>query len=252
MIDNANHMFIERHEYIKLGELLLTIPSLSVDLWISETRQARLGMNEGHGSSEQPLPYEYSAAEAADKLHAVLTTWARTVCEQRGVEYMPLGYVSLGTMGPLPRGIRWLPAEYIESTPGVARWLRRYRMALAMTEGAEMAYGDIKAVTDDAARIICPPARPIVVDEAKVQRARKMRLNARGIAIMARELGEEYRNLNVRRIQTLATAHKIEPLPGPWFAEFDDSGKVNLTAQYVVGEVLDAHLTHRIRRQDAN
>lgn len=223
-IDNANHLFIERHDLKVLRRLLHGIPELATELGIAVTKQARLGevgrSRKPRRPSEQPLPYNLQASEVAEELHNFLTGWARLVCEQRAIEYQ----------GPT-------------STPGVANWLERHVYSLAMTEGAETVLPELEQILKAAEFIVCPPARPITVDAAKYARARKVRLNASGIAVLAQELGEEYRNLTARRVRVLRDAGLIAPIPGPWRPDWPDL--------YQVGDVLDAHLTLPIRERHA-
>lgn len=216
-----NHMFITKHELTKLREVLAEIPTLAADLPVTITKQARLG-EVGRGRkprrpSEQPLPYHVDAARVADELHNALAGWVRLTCEQRAMDYT----------GPT-------------STAGLARWLDRHYIALAMTEGSETALEELGHLADVAHRIICPPPSPIVVDAASLARARAQLLNPNGIATLARELGEEYRHLTRRRVHVLKEAGLIRPVPGPW-----------LHLMFNVGDVLDAHLLLPIRERHA-
>jgi hypothetical protein len=224
-LDNPNHMFIDRQEVKQLRELLHGIPALAFELGIAVTKQARLGevgrSRKPRRPSEQPLPYHVGAAEAADALHNELSGWVRLTCEQRAIDYT----------GPT-------------STPGLARWLERNVIALGMTEGAEAAYPGLKDVVQAAEWIVCPPQRPVMdVDHEKVARARELRLNAMGIVALAKELGEEYRHLTPGRIKVLKRSEKIKPVPGPWHPGWPKL--------YVVGDVLDAHLSVPIRQRHA-
>jgi hypothetical protein len=223
MLDNPNHMFIARHDLKVLRRVLREIPELATELGVAVTKQARLGevgrSRKPRRPSEQPLPYHVGASEIADQLHNALVGWVRLVCEQRAIAYD----------GPT-------------STPGVARWLERNLVALAMTEGAETALGEIQEAVRAAEWIVCPPAKPIVIDEAQHDRARALRLNANGIATLAKELGEEYRHLTRRRVFVLKDAGLVEPVPGPWRADW---------MLFLVGDVLDAHLQLPIRERHA-
>jgi hypothetical protein len=153
MLDNPNHMFIARHDLKVLRRVLREIPELATELGVAVTKQARLGevgrSRKPRRPSEQPLPYHVGASEIADQLHNALVGWVRLVCEQRAIAYD----------GPT-------------STPGVARWLERNLVALAMTEGAETALGEIQEAVRAAEWIVCPPAKPIVIDEAQHDRVR--------------------------------------------------------------------------------
>lgn len=222
--ENPNHMFIGRHEVKLLRELLHEIPSLAVDLGVAVTKQARLGevgrSRKPRRPSEQPLPYHLGAAEAAEELHNELVGWVRLTCEQRAIVYK--GSVS---------------------TPGLAHWLERNVVALAMTEGADTAYVGIRDAVQRVEWIVCPPIAPVVVNEARVAKARLQRLNASGIATLAKELGEEYRHLTKRRIFVLREAGVISPVPGPWRSDWP--------MLFQVGAVLDAHLSLPIRERHA-
>ena len=221
---NPNHMFIPRHELKKLKEILEEIPSIALELPTTITKQARLG-EVGRGRkprrpSEQPLPFHLDASRVADELHNALVGWVRLVCEQRAMEYK----------GP-------------KSTAGLARWLERHLIALGMTEGAEGALDELGDLRDRAAKMVCPPAMRIVIDEEKHQRARRLLLNATGIATLARELGEEYRHLTKRRVHVLREAKLIHPAPGPWRPDWP--------LLFKVGDVLDAHFALPIRERHA-
>lgn len=57
---------------------LIAAGDLPADLDIAESRQARIGGGKaGKGSAHERWPYNPGAAEAADRLRNVLTTWAR-------------------------------------------------------------------------------------------------------------------------------------------------------------------------------
>lgn len=220
MTERPDHLFLDRSQLRNLAALLREIPDLAEDLELTRTRRSRLSTRGDYRMNrrpaEQPLPFNPAAAAAADELHAVLVGWARLVCEDRGLEYA-------GS----------------PSTAGLARWLDRNLIAFAMTEGATVALEEIRSVVQAALLIVCPPAAPIALDEEEVKQARAHRLNASGIVALAKELGEEYRNLTVRRIQTLRNAGKIAPIPGPWAPGWPE--------MFVVGEVLDQHLAHPTR-----
>jgi hypothetical protein len=79
------------------------------------------------------------------------------------------------------------------------------------------------------------------MDAARVREARATYLSARQIATLARDLGDEYRNLTQRRVYALAEAGLIAPVPGPW--------QPGYPLQYLVGPVLDAHLALPIRQR---
>ncbi|MEV0357134.1 hypothetical protein AB0H71_13835 [Nocardia sp. NPDC050697] len=236
-LDNPNHMFISRHELHLLREKLQAVPTLAADLHVTITKQARIGKvgqsRKPRRPSEQPLPYNADAADAADALHNELAGWVRLVCEHRNMDFQPVGWPA---QKPLPH-------DYSASTRDLARWLERYIVSLAMTPGAEMAWPLICDVVDRAERIVCPPSRPNQIDQVKLERARAQFLNASGIAMLAKELDEKYRHLTQRRVYVLLRAGKIKPVPGPWRQDWP--------ILFRLGDVLDAHLDMPIRERHA-
>lgn len=243
--ENPNHMFIDRHELRLIRTLLGEIPELATELGVAVNKQTRLGevgrSRRVRRPSEQPMPYHLAAADIAQQLHNCLGGWVRLVCEQRAmpvpIDFMPFGRAEL----PLPDDKRvW--QDCIPTTAALARWLDRNAVALAMTEGSETALDEIRDIVKAAEKIVCPPSQPLVIDDEKIAEARSLRLNASGIATLARELGEEYRHLTKRRVHVLKEAKRIEPIPGPWRADW---------MLFKVGDVLDAHLLLPIRERHA-
>ncbi|MFF0528268.1 hypothetical protein ACFYT3_07740 [Nocardia amikacinitolerans] len=220
MNDEPNHLYLSRGELRELADLLREIPDLSEDLAISRSRQAKLGSRGDYRmhrrASEQPLPFNPAAARAADHLQAVLVGWVRLVCEQRGLDY-----------------------SGSTTTAGLSRWLDKNLIALAMTVGVESARREIGEAVLAATTVVCPPPAKVDLEPSMIDQARTHRLNASGIATLAKELGDEYRSLTVRRVQTLRDAGKIAPVPGPWAPDWPEV--------FVVGEVLDQHRAHPSR-----
>lgn len=218
-----NHLYLDRTALRTLADQLRQIPSLAEDLEDSVACRTKLGdpnLRVASRSSDQPLPYSVAAAKVRDHLHALLVSWVRLICEQRALDYS----------GPT-------------STGGLARWLDRNLIALAMTEGLDTAPDELRILMEAAERIICPPVQKIVIDADAIEVARRARLNVSGIATLAKELGEPFRTVTVRRIQTLRDAGRIAPVPGPWAADWPEL--------FIVGEVFDAHLTFPSRQRRA-
>lgn len=217
MIEEENHLHLTKSAIRELAASLREIPDLAEELAITRTGQARTGRRADYRARRrpgaQPLPYNPVAAQVADHLHAVLVGWVRLVCEQRGLTY-------LGST----------------TTAGLARWLDANIIAFAMTEGVQSAPEEIARAVRAAVSIICPPAAPVEFDASMIRQARSRRLNASGIATLAKELGGDYRTLTVRRVQTLRDAGRITPVPGPW--------RLGWPEVFVVGDVLDQHLVH--------
>ncbi|WP_410871334.1 hypothetical protein [Nocardia sp. A7] len=210
-----SHLYLDREAARDLARMLGDIPDLAEDLVDARTRQTRFGTVDyrtRNGAREQRLPFNPAAAHAADHLQSVLVAWVRLVCEQRGVTYGGAA-----------------------SIDGMAEWLQRNIIALAMTEGVESAPAEIGAAIEAAETVVCPPAEIAAVDADLVLRARAVRLHAAAIGKLAEQLGDGYRNLTARRVRTLRRAGLLSPVPGPWSADWPEL--------FVVGDVLDAHRT---------
>ncbi|MFC9555560.1 hypothetical protein ACFTWF_32515 [Rhodococcus sp. NPDC056960] len=230
-----DHLYIPRHTLKLLATTLREIPELCIDLEVALTKQDRLSMRGGNRKpkrpSEQPLPYSEDASEAGETIHRVLSTWVRLVCEHRGVEYAPIGYEP-GSGKSLP------PGYNADNTPGLAKWLNRHLISLAMTEGSESAVDEILDAVEVIRRIIWPRFRE-PDNASRTDAARATVLNQAGIASVAKELGDEYRHLGARRVKYLCEQGYARPAPGPWRPDWP--------TMYVVGDVMDAHLAHPIR-----
>lgn len=112
------------------------------------------------GTPEQPLPFHAGASEIVWVLHNTLSTWARDLCETRGIDYMPLGYLSSAFVGPLRQGERRIPNGFVESTAGIAAWLSHYVTSISGTESAGECFDEISAAVAAAHRVIDrPPGR---------------------------------------------------------------------------------------------
>lgn len=218
----ADHRFIPHHDLQLLRRHLREIPELAEDLAVTVMRQDRVDRGGRPGRrrrpSEQPLPFNVDAHDAAEHLHNVLGGWARIVCEHRAQ-----------------------PSPAVDTTPGLAWWLLRNLESLAMTPGSETALKEIAEAKKAAARIACPPPGIVHIDAARIDEARRTYMSALEIATLARDLGEEYRNLTKRRVHVLHEAGLIAPVPGPWHPRWP--------SQWLVGPVLDAHLALPIRRR---
>ena len=246
-MSDSDHLFISREEIKKLVTLLREIPELVEDLTVTLTRQDRLGKRgamRGSGDDTQPLPVNIDASDVADDLHNTLSTWARHVCETRGVEYWPAMFTHrFGFIGPLRANERRMPvplSDYRESIMGYARWLDRNVIALAMTEGAFEAFDEIRYAMRRARWSMDRPreAEVSLPPEERVEAARSSLLNSTEIERMRHHLGEEYLNLTCRRIKTLTSKTDLTPVT-----------VIGDLAVYRLGDVLDAHLKYPTRQR---
>lgn len=214
--------FLADHEIVTLSTELRRVPWLVANLHLAHTRQTRLTTTPASNGrrdtgSASLIPFDERAADAATRLHTVLTTWCRRVAEHR--------HTTIDT---------WT------RTSDLARWLGRYRFTLAGMADAPTAYADIRAAVDHASRIVSPPPPPEPApDPARIAQARREELNATGIETLARTLGEEYRHLTRRRVHMLAENGHVSPV------RHACGGTIPV---FEVGQVLDAHLRVPIRR----
>lgn len=215
-----DHLFVSRHILREIGDLLDEVPGLIEDLEIAIVKLDHIGRGMFDGlpgkwhkkPSEFPIPFSVDAYDARDKLHNELVGWVRMVCESRAIEDYPKN-----------------------TTPAVAKWLRDHLMSLGMTEGAHDALAGIGGVVDAVRWIVCPPKR--VASEREIRRTDNVRLNARGVAALARilyEAGDDRcAGLNKRRVLHLREMKYLNTAPGPWHPQFP--------LQFYVGEVLKSH-----------
>ncbi|MEE2058959.1 hypothetical protein [Rhodococcus artemisiae] len=134
---DSDGFYIPKHDHPALLQLLEQIPSLCEDLAITLTKQDRIstgGPRVRTGTDEQPLPFSPEASDAADLLHNTLHSWVRAVCEQRHLE-----------------------PPHRNDTLHHARWLHRWHLALALTEGAQEAPSEIRYAIGVARRSVDRP-----------------------------------------------------------------------------------------------
>lgn len=248
----ADHFYLPRVDQKALLDLLKKIPSLAEDLAVTTYRQDRIGkggMKIASGTDEQPLPFKLGASNAIDLLFNELAGWARHVCDSRGISYMPTGFThDFDFVGPLRESENRLPYGYRESVLGLARWLRRNIIPLAMTEGADTAYIDISKVMDRCwATVDIPAEDPVPVHEKDevLERVRAQMLHRAGIVQVAELLARqypEYRGLTGKRVDTLRRSGHIQ-------ARY--CGVLSRAEVFRLGDVMDAHLAHATRQRKA-
>jgi len=136
-VNDVDHYYLPRSDQDKLVAILGTIPSLVEDLAVTLCKQDRIsqsGPRISTGKNAQPLPYSPEASEAADLLHDTLAAWVKVVCDQRALE-----------------------APGHNDTKSLARWLHRWHIALAMTEGAQESFNEIAYAVGVARRAVDRP-----------------------------------------------------------------------------------------------
>ncbi|WP_457149763.1 hypothetical protein [Mycobacteroides abscessus] len=210
----ADSYFLDKGSQHKLREELASIPRMIGELSVTLTRQARI-QRPGLSMSRRPkpesqVPIHIGAHNAADVLHNCLGTWVRLVCEQRAIVW-----------------------DKGNDTITLAKWLRVNMIALALTEGSEEAYEDIKAAIDECWRQIDIPADDdIVIDRGRVHEANRLVVTAGQVEKLANKMGAIGKGLNKRRVETLAARRKNPLRP----CAVDGDVKF-----FRLGDVLDAH-----------
>ncbi|MBN7552961.1 hypothetical protein [Mycobacteroides abscessus] len=210
----SDSFFLDKGSQHKLREELASIPRMIGELSVTLTRQARI-QRPGLSMSRRPkpesqVPIHIGAHNAADLLHNCLGTWVRLVCEQRAIV--------------------WDKGNDIIT---LAKWLRINMIALALTEGSEEAYEDIKAAIDECWRQIDIPADDdIVIDRGRVHEANRLVVTAGQVEKLANKMGAIGKGLNKRRVETLAARRKNPLRP----CAVDGDVKF-----FRLGDVLDAH-----------
>lgn len=162
------------------------------------------------------IPYDTSAHDAANYLDNELWTWANHVCEHRHQRYE----------GPA-------------STIGMADWLRKHIVSLAMTPGADEAPHAFRRIIRSARRAARMSSEPEMWRYGSIDAARDTELNASGIALAAKELGPEYARLTRERVKSLRRTGRITPV-----REYDG------IPIYRLGDVLDAHRATASRQRE--
>ncbi len=242
--------YLARHEWEPLRRKLSAVPELVEDLAITLTRCDHI-QKPGLGKParrrlESVLPMHIGAADTATELHNCLAGWTRLVCEQRHIDYVPIGFVDPDFIGPLRDNQQRLPDGYdTNAMPVLARWLRTNIPALAMTEGSAEAYDDIASHIDACRRIVDLPADDdIIIDKKRVEKANRQVLTAGQIEKIAPKLGDLGTGLTRKRVTYL----RVSGLLKGWI-NASDADQVSAEWRYHLGDVLAAHQTAKVYKQ---
>lgn len=167
----------------ELADALDMMPWLLEQLAVTELRQDRISRGLHTGSRpDRPLLFNPDAAERRSDAVNSLTTWARHLCESRGIEYMPLGYQPREFLGPLRAGDRRLPAGFVDTPEGVARWLGEHVTSVRLDEAAGTLHDEITQIVTTGLIVINPP--PMLVYRGPCPRIIGRTSDARAIGCM--------------------------------------------------------------------
>lgn len=141
-----------------LADVLEGVPWLLEQLAVTALRLDRVNSGLRAGKRpDRPLPFNPEAAELHASLDNSITTWVRHLCESRGIGYVPVGYVAAAFMGPLPRGGRRVPVDYVETSAGTARWLLEHVDAVRLDEAGGDIFREITGLAEASLAAINPP-----------------------------------------------------------------------------------------------
>lgn len=216
--------YLAREDQRQLTEALGTIPNLADQLAVTVTRQARIQKsNMGKPRRQKPgsrMPFHIGASEAADELHGTLATWVRHTCEHRQIHYRDGNDLM-----------------------SLARWLRRNMIQLALTEGSEEAYIDIRDRIDECRRQVdLPPDDEVHIDHERIASANRQILTAGQIEKIAHRLGDMGKRLTTDRVHGLNRRGHLKPVSAD-----PETG----TKFYRLGDILHAHLACEQRERKA-
>lgn len=211
---DTDHYVIPRTGWAPLRDLLASIPAVLDDLAVTLTRQDRIGTSSlgSSGDPTQPLPINLAASDAHDDLRGELATWVKHTAKHRRLQLPVSGH-----------------------TLELARWLSRHLIDLAQTPEADIAHDRIERCIRDCKRTYDRP--PTKTYGGTIEEAQEALLNKRGIAACAKQLGDDYASLTIKRVENLARRGHIIPI-----TRIDRD-----TILYRMGDVMAAHTERPLR-----
>jgi hypothetical protein len=216
---NADDLTVTRAELELLAEKLATVSDLSEEMAIALTGQSRnsdggLGIRRPQPGSREPYPLHLEALIC--DLTNELSTTVRHICEVRGLPDTAGGCASM------------------------AKWLIRYRMAIAvMPDGGEI-FESLCKVIDRCARAMNQTDDEYVIDQQRWEAANRQVVTIAAIEKLAPRIDKLGKGLNARRMRTLCKHAGLTHV-----SEDPDTG----TRFYRLGDVLEAHQRHASRKR---
>lgn len=206
---NADDLTVTRAEIELLAEKLATVSDLTEEMAIALTGQARisdgLGIRRPQPGSREPYPLHLETL--LDSLCNEIYTTVRHICEVRG-----------------------LPASG-GGAAAQAKWLIRYRMAIAvMPDGGEI-FESLCRVIDRCAKAMNHAEDEYVIDQQMWDAANRQVMTGVQIEKLSHKLGEDGKGLTRKRIDSLRIRHGLDGTrdtdTNVWF--------------YRLGDVIKAH-----------
>ncbi|MEU6582831.1 hypothetical protein [Nocardia sp. NPDC046763] len=141
-----------------LADVLDGVPWLLEQLAVTEARLDRVNTGLRAGKRpDRPMPFDQTAADLLDALANGVTGWVRHLCESRGIDYVPVGYLPGQFVGPLRLGERRVPADFVDTAPGTARWLRLHVESVRLDPAAGALFRELTSLAESALVAINPP-----------------------------------------------------------------------------------------------
>lgn len=100
------------------------------------------------------------ASRLQASIHALLSSWVHEMTETRGVVFVPLRATESQFIGPLPRGWRRLPADYVATTEDMVAWLAENVSAIAADQDAGRCWSEVSNAIERIERVVNRPIPP--------------------------------------------------------------------------------------------
>jgi hypothetical protein len=218
---NADDLTVTRAEldYLKakLDEVTDLERRMAIALTDGQSRTSDNGLGIRRPQPGPREPYGLHVEVLLDELQNELTTAVRHICEVRGLSYQGSAYPS-----------------------ALAKWLIRYRIAIAVMEDGAEIFKRLCRIVDRCARSMNTTEREYTIDEAMVQEANRQIVTVATVEKLAHKLDKVGKGLNARRMRTLCKQAGLTHV-----SEDPDTG----TRFYRLGDVLDAHKRHAQRNR---
>ncbi|HEY9315804.1 hypothetical protein [Williamsia sp.] len=218
---NADNLTVTRAEleYLKdkLDQVVDLERRMAIALTDGQSRNSDGGLGIRRPQPGPREPYGLHVEVLLDELQNELTTTVRHICEVRGLSY---------------QGSRYPTA--------LAKWLIRYRVAIAVMEDGGEIFKKLCRIIDRCARSMNTNEREYTIDEEMVKEANRQIVTVSTIEKLAHKLDKVGKGLNARRMRTLCKHAGLTHV-----SEDPDTG----TRFYRLGDVLDAHKRHASRNR---
>lgn len=136
-MNDTDHYYLQRQYWDSLKSTLQQVGWVSEELDTVLIRQSRYSERQAYRKiteEERPVPFHDKASDLAHDLNGLLNEWIHRVCAARVVEW--------------PGFMR---------TPQAAHWMSNHHVYLALTDGADQFFADLKDVVKQCTRLVDRP-----------------------------------------------------------------------------------------------